>query len=115
MKYLLLFLVLSSPVWAAPEVLETPHYVISVEHHCPEGCVSCADDVTYVGKNKKTGKSIRLKGGTAHSHSADGTPAQFWGYSFKNGSTVYFVGQEGYIEVKAGDKLLVYEKGEWKE
>jgi hypothetical protein len=115
MKGVSIFLALLSPVWATPEVLETPTYLISVEHHCAEGCVSCKDGVTYIGKNKKTGKSIKLRGGTAHSHSPDGTPSHFWGYSFKNGSVVYFVGTEGYIEVKKGDKFLVYEEGKWKE
>jgi hypothetical protein len=115
MNRLLAFLVLSSPTWATPEILETPTYLISVDHHCPKGCVSCADGVNYIGKNKKTGQAIRLKGGTAHSHAADGTPGQFWGYTFKNGSAVYFVSQTGYIEVTDGEKPLVYEKGEWKE
>jgi hypothetical protein len=114
MKRLLLVLGFSSTAWARPEVLETPHSLISVEHHCPEGCVSCADGVTYIGKNKATGKLISLRGGTAHSHSADGTPAQFWGYIFKQGATTYFVGADGSFEVKEGDKLLIYEKGEWK-
>ena len=114
MKQLILLFALSLPLYASPEILETPHYLISVEDHCPEGSITCTDGVTYIGKNKITGKLIRLKGGTAHTHSPDGTPTHFLGYIFKTGSIVYFVGEDGYIKVTDGEKLLVYENGKWK-
>src|SRR5262249_13768940 len=72
------------------------------------------NDVRYVGTSKKTRKSVTLIGTTVHSTGADGvTPTQFQGYSFKNGSTEYFVSLHGYLEVKKGKKILVYETGKW--
>jgi hypothetical protein len=96
------------------DTLETPSYKITIESRCPEGYVTC-DDVKYVGVSKKTGKSITLIGKTVHAVGADGvTPAHFLGYEFKNGSTTYFVSDDGEISVKQGQKILVQETGVWK-
>jgi hypothetical protein len=96
------------------QTLETPSYKITIEERCPEGYVTC-DDVKYVGVSKKTGKSITLIGKTVHTFGLDGvTPAHFLGYEFKNGSTIYFVSDDGGISVKRGEKILVQETGVWK-
>ena len=96
------------------ETLETPSYKITIESRCPEGFVTC-DDVKYVGVSKKTGKSITLIGKTVHAIGADAvTPAHFLGYVFKNGSTTYFVSDDGEISVKQGKEILVQETGAWK-
>ncbi len=73
------------------------------------------DDVKYIGTSKKTGKSLTLIGKTVHAAGADGvTPAHFLGYEFRNGSTTYFVSEDGGISVKRGSKVIIQEKGTWK-
>ena len=94
-------------------VFETQSYRIQIEVRCREDVIMC-NNVRYVGTNKKTGKSIRLRGRTVHSYASDGvTPTQFQGYSFTNGSTEYFVSEQGYLEVRRGGKILFYEEGKW--
>ena len=113
MKIAVLFLSLVITAVASEERFETPSFVILIDQRCPEGYVTC-NDVKYVGTSKKTGKTITLIGATVHSRGADGvTPTQFQGYRFKNGSTEYFVSAHGYLEVKRGEKVLVYETGKW--
>ncbi len=114
-RYLLLpaLLFLFSPAFAG--TLKTPSYTIEIKPNCAEGHVTC-DDVTYVGTNKATGKSITLRGKTIHSVCADGfAPCGFQGYEFKNGATTYSVLEDGYLLVREGDKVLVQEKGKWEQ
>jgi hypothetical protein len=109
----LLFFSLVIAATASEERFETASFVILIDQRCPEGYVTC-DNVKYVGTSKKTGKSIMLIGATYHSVGADGlTPTQFQGYRFKKGSTEYFVSIQGYLEVKRGKKVLVWETGKW--
>jgi hypothetical protein len=109
-----LFAVIALSKAGTLDTLETPSYKIKIESRCPEGFVTC-DDVKYVGVSKKTGKSITLIGKTVHAVGADGvTPAHFLGYEFTNGSTTYFVSDDGEISVKQGKKILVQETGVWK-
>ena len=110
--FALLLLVISLPVLS--EELDTPSYNITIQSNCEEGSVSC-DNVSYTGVNKKSGKSITLKGSTSHTLCADGvTPCRFLGYQFKNGDTSYFVSEEGGLEVTNGDEVLVSETGTWR-
>lgn len=96
------------------ETLQTTTYEISLTLNCEEGDVSCSD-VSYVGKNKKTGDTLRLNGETLHSTCADGiTPCRFLGYLFKDKDTTYYVYDNGLLEVVRGkDKVLLSEQGEW--
>ena len=113
MKPILLLLGVANLALAEAATFETATYRILIDVRCPEGHVTC-DNVRYVGTNKKTGKSITLRGSTVHSYANDGaTPTQFQGYRFRNGSTEYFVSEHGYLEVTSGDKTLVYEEGKW--
>ena len=116
MKAVLLF-ALALPVlaFAREEHLETRSFVIRIEVRCPEYNVTC-DDVRYVGVNRESGKSITLTGRTVHATGADGvTSSHFVGYEFKNGDTMYFVGQDGQLTVTVGAKVLLDEHGVWKE
>ena len=107
------FILMIAQVVTAEELL-TKNYKIVVNSKCSEGNVTC-DNVTYVGINRKTGKSIKLKGSTWHTLCADGvTPCRFQGYIFKNGNVTYFVHQDGYLKVTQNNKVLLEEKGEWK-
>lgn len=95
--------------------LITPSYKITVRSNCEEGNVTC-DKISYVGVNRKTGKSITLTGKTRHTICADGvTPCQFLGYVFQNKNIQYLVNEDGTLLVtrNKGD-VLVDEKGEWK-
>lgn len=86
---------------------------LKLQSHCTEGNVTC-DDVSYWGKSRKSGKSIKLQGRTKHSMCADGvTPCAFQGYEFRNRGTYFRVLQGGELLVMQGDKVLVEEKGEW--
>jgi hypothetical protein len=98
--------------WAG--TLTTPSFIVDIKVQCAEGNVSC-DKVDYVGKSRKTGKSIALHGKTMHTLCADGvTPCRFLGYEFWNGKINYRVGEDGTLLVTQGRKVLVSEKGEWK-
>jgi hypothetical protein len=116
MKVLLLLALLSAPsaslrAWVT--VLDTPSFRIEIEHACQEGCVSC-DRLRYRATSKKTRRSIALTGSTIHTTGADGnTPSRFLGYRFVNGSTVYFVGDDGRLEVTQSGKRLLSEHGVW--
>jgi hypothetical protein len=95
--------------------LKTPNFNITVTSLCEEGNVSC-DKITYVGVNRKTGASIKLKGRTHHTTCADGTtPCKFLGYVFNNGNIQYFVSEDGYLLVTRNNhEVLLREKGKWR-
>jgi hypothetical protein len=102
------------PVGLSASTLTTPSYKITIEVRCPEYYVTC-EDVIYRAVNRKSGKSITLRGTTVHSIGADGvTPSAFLGYTFKNGKTKYFVGEDGELRVTRGSKVLVEETGTWR-
>ena len=114
MRVPLVTIALHSALSAPASTLTTPSYKIAVEVRCPEYNVTC-DDVRYVGISRKSGKSITLTGRTVHTIGVDGiTPSHFLGYEFKNGSTTYFVGEDGELRVTRGSKILVQETGVWK-
>ena len=99
---------------ATVETLESPTYKITIVARWTEGDLWC-DDVKYVGVNKRTKKSIVLIGRTFYSMGEDGiTPSHFLGYLFKNGRTIYAIYDAGEIYVTRGAKVLVDERGEWK-
>ena len=111
-KFLMLCALVAGGAATAQEVLVTPSYAVTVIG-CKEGVVSC-DDVRYIGVSRKSGKVMTLKGRTLHTTAADGvTPSRFLGYEFRNGSTVYRVSEEGVLDVRQGDKVLVSERGKW--
>ncbi len=96
---------------ANAETLKTKNYQVKITRNCSEGNVIC-NNVTYVGKNLKTGQSIRLKGKTIHTKGADGvTPARFLGYEFRNNKFLYRVTENGVLTVFNGNKLILKEKG----
>jgi len=94
--------------------LTTKNYVVDITHNCEEGVVAC-DDVTYIGKSKRSGASIELKGQTWHLTCADGiSPCRFIGYIFKNGDITYKIYESGTLRVTHEDgRILVDETGEW--
>lgn len=98
---------------AQPQTLLTPGYRVSVEPRCAEGEVACAD-VEYVGRSRRSGRSIRLDGRALHTQCADGaTPCRFLGWEFRNGDTVYRVFEAGELVVTRGDTVLLREQGRW--
>ena len=98
---------------ASADTLDLALYRIEVVKHCDEHDVVC-DNVSYVGTNKKTGKSITLRGRTLHSLCADGvTPCHFQGYEFKNGATRYLVMADGDFSILRGKKVVLNERGAW--
>ncbi|MBK1713127.1 hypothetical protein [Rubrivivax gelatinosus] len=95
------------------QTLLTPGYRVSVEPRCVEGEVACAD-VEYVGRSRRSGRSIRLDGRALHTQCADGvTPCRFLGWEFHNGDTVYRVFEAGELVVTRGDTVLLREQGRW--
>ncbi len=96
---------------ANAETLKTKNYKVTITRNCLEGNVTC-NNVTYLGKNLKTGQSIRLKGKTIHSVGADGvTPSRFLGYEFRNNNFVYRVTADNQLLVFNGKKLILQESG----
>ena len=96
---------------ANAETLKTKNFNITITRNCPEGYVTCKN-VTYYGKDLRTGKSIRLTGKTIHTTGADGvTPSRFLGYEFRNGEYLYRVTTDNTLQVYQGKKLILQEKG----
>ncbi len=95
-------------------VLNTPNYRITIDVKCAEGNVTC-NNVIYTGINKTTKKAVRLRGTTLHTTCADRiTPCQFVGYQFKNKNIIYYVDEDGTLEVIKNNKiLLLQETGQW--
>jgi hypothetical protein len=114
MKYSMLFtFLLVCSAAANSATLVTPSFVIDIKVNCAEGNVTC-DDVTYIGKSKKSGNSVKLRGRTKHSMCADGvTPCGFQGYEFRSGDAYYRVLEDGQLLVMKGKRVLVEERGEW--
>lgn len=76
---------------ATMSTFQTASYSISVGCICPEGCVSCNNQI-FTATNRQTGEVIHLKGSTRHSIGADGvTPSHFHGYEFEDGPLTYFI------------------------
>lgn len=94
------------------ETLTTQSFEITIRENCAEGNISC-DDVSYLGVSRETGKSLTLKGRTIHTTCRDKTPCRFLGYEFTSGRTIYRVMENGTLEVRRDNKLLVHEKGSW--
>ncbi|BAZ41109.1 hypothetical protein NIES4101_70710 [Calothrix sp. NIES-4101] len=96
---------------ANAETLKTKNFKVTITRNCPEGYVVC-NNVTYVGRNLKTGQSIRLTGRTIHTVGADGvTPSRFLGYQFRNGQYIYQVTADNRLLVYNGKKLILQEQG----
>jgi hypothetical protein len=104
--------VLAGPGAEAAE-LRTPSYVVRIAENCPEGEVGCRN-VSYVGKNIKTGKSIELQGHAVMRPCADRvTPCSHEGYRFTRGQVEYRVTNDGLLLVTRGAEVLVEERGLW--
>ncbi|BAZ16902.1 hypothetical protein NIES4071_87800 [Calothrix sp. NIES-4071] len=96
---------------ANAETLKTKHFSVKITRNCAEGNVTC-NNVTYVGKDLKTGKSIRLTGKTIHTIGADGvTPSRFLGYEFRNNQYLYQVTANNQLQVYKSGKLILQEQG----
>lgn len=98
------------PSWGQG-VFVTENYRITITRNCTEGYVSC-DDIRYVGVNRHTGASIRLRGRTLHTRCIDGSPCRFLGYSFINQSYEYRVMDEELLIYRSG-QLIFQERGRW--
>lgn len=93
--------------------LRTPSYVVQITENCPEGEVGCRN-VSYVGKNIRTGKSIELQGRAVMRLCADRvTPCSHEGYQFTKGRVEYRVTNDGLLLVTRGAEVLVEERGRW--
>ena len=106
------------PATPAPDtdrrVLTTEHFVVTIIDQRDDPYDITSDHVIYIGRSKRTGRSIRLVGSTFHHLDADGTPAGFQGYIFHNGSISYRVYVSGDLEIRRGDeKILLTEHGKW--
>jgi hypothetical protein len=90
---------------AGAETLRTKSFEIKITRHCEEGNVSC-NRVTYIGKDLKTGKSIRLTGKTVNNSKS----YTFLGYEFRNGKYRYFVTASNSLQVYKGRQLILEEQ-----
>ncbi len=104
---------LSGMGFARADTLTTASFSVQITVNCAEGDGVC-DDVSYRGVNRRSGKSLVLRGKTMHSLCADGvTPCRFLGYEFRKGPFQYVVYENGGLLVTRGKKVLVEESGEW--
>lgn len=100
---------------AMGQTLETAHFMITINCQSHEYEVGCSQ-ATYQGANKKTGLTIHLNGKQIMQLCADGiTPCHSLGYEFFQGNTRYFVSEGGQLLVTQGTRVLVDERGVWKE
>lgn len=96
------------------KVLTTEHFVITIIDHQDDPYDITNDHVIYIGESKRTGKSIRLVGSTFYHLDADGNPAGFQGYIFRNGSISYRVYESGDLEIRgSNEKILLTDHGTW--
>jgi hypothetical protein len=103
---------LAAPGARAAE-LRTASYLVQITENCPEGEVGCRN-VSYVGKNLTTGKSIALQGQAVMRLCADRvTPCGHEGYRFTSGQVEYRVTHDGLLLVTRGSEVLVQERGQW--
>jgi hypothetical protein len=113
-KYFVLLPIVSATLFAGianAETLKTKNFSVKITRNCSEGNVTC-NNVTYVGKDLRTGKSIRLTGKTIHTKGADGvTPGRFLGYEFRNNPYLYRVTSDNRLQVFKSGKLLLQEQG----
>ena len=110
------------PVAAAqdcPFILTTPSYVITIRVLCEEGVVDCRS-VEYTGLNKRTGATIHLEGQDWIRYCADDqgdgpgkTPCEHIGFEFRSGDTIYYLRDDGTLEVVRAGRHVLLEKGEW--
>ncbi|PSB56662.1 hypothetical protein [Chamaesiphon polymorphus] len=91
---------------AGAETLKTKNFEIKITRQCAEGNVIC-NRVTYIGKDSKTGKSIRLTGKTVNNPKS----YTFLGYEFSNGKYRYFVNTSNVLQVYKGRQLILEEQG----
>lgn len=97
----------------AEQTLTTPTFTVTLKENCEEGVVGC-DDVTYHGKNRKTSRTITLKGKTNMVMCKDGeTPCHVGNYEFKSGTVIYTVYPNGTLTVSKSGRLLINESGKW--
>ena len=102
-----------TPAQSQLQILDTPSFTIRIEVRCPEGEVTCRN-VIYRGENKRTKKTLQLRGRTVHSLCADRvTPCRFLGYAFRNGRFTYFVSERGELVVQNGPRVVVQQSGTW--
>lgn len=113
-KYFVLLPVISATFFAGlanAETIKTKNFNVKITRNCAEGNVNC-NNVSYVGKDLKTGKSIRLTGKTIHTRGADSvTPSRFLGYEFRNNQYLYRVTADNKLQVFKSGKLILQEQG----
>jgi hypothetical protein len=91
---------------ANAETIRTKNFEIKIVRHCEEGNVMC-DQVTYIGKDLNTGKSIRLNGRTMNAPQS----YTFLGYVFRNGEYTYEITRNNLLLVSRGDRIILREQG----
>ena len=97
----------------ATQTLTTASQVITIDVRCEEGELGCTD-VHFSGVERKTGRTLSLRGEEVYRLCADGeTPCQFLHYRFEQGDLVYLLGDNGLLHVKQGEQVLIEEQGEW--
>jgi uncharacterized lipoprotein YajG len=113
-KYFVLLPVISATLFAGlanAETIKTKNFSVKITRNCAEGNVTC-NKVSYVGKDLRSGKSIRLTGKTIHTRGADGrTPGNFLGYEFRNNQYLYRVTADNKLQVFKSGKLILQEQG----
>lgn len=113
MKGLIFAFIVFNPAILLAQILDTPHFKIVINCQSSESPVGC-DKVSYEGTNKATGGTISLIGTQLMKECADGvTSCQSLGYEFTNGTTTYFISEDGHLQVIEGAKVLVDEIGTW--
>ena len=107
--FALVVLTLASPACLAA-VCETENYFVTITEHCEDAGVFCRN-VTYEGTNKRTRKSLRLKGSVVVRTCGDGvTPCAMEGYEFFSGPYRYAVTRERWLWVTRDGKTILEEK-----
>lgn len=99
---------------AAPQVLVTRDFTVTIAAQCAEGSVGC-DNVLYTGVDRRSGQSLTLHGKTLmHDCVGTRTPCHLDGWRFDNHGTVYTVTAAGVLEVTRGGKQLLRQAGSWR-
>lgn len=91
---------------ASAEIIKTKNFQINITRNCSNDSIIC-NNVTYVGQDLRTGKSIRLIGKTVN----NARSYRFLGYEFKNGLYTYSVTSDNVLLIRKNNNVILREQG----
>ncbi|MBA2652294.1 MAG: hypothetical protein H0U73_08525 [Tatlockia sp.] len=93
------------------KTLDTPHYKIII--NCQNSKIEHCDKASYEETNKETGATLNLAGKQISKACEGASNCNSLGYEFTNGNVIYYISENGQLQVIDGGKVLLDESGTW--